>query len=286
MRNVDDVMVGSYYKNISNRARDLSKIQQQIASGRKFVRPSESPTDAIMLMRVRTDLEGISRQTQRLQAKREVLVHSGNILGNIDDFMLDIDNLALQSLSDTMGQDSREAIAMQINSLMEEISQEASREYMGQPLIGHFMRQEGEWGEFTKVNESDHTELYISYIHRLDLVPTDNISPMLNTLNDFCKAISDGDIDKARSFQNQYKEHWDDLVDMTGLMGSREQFIDSLLTRNEIIDVNYSSEISRIEDIDVARASIDLSTAENAYNLAIEVSRRLQEVLDPNKFLI
>ena len=286
MRNVDDVMVGSYFKNISKRAKDLSRVQQQVATGKSFVRPSESPTEAIKLMRINRDLENTERQTQRLHAKREVLVHSGNVLANIDDFMLEINDLALQSLSETVGKESREAISMQINTLMEEIAQEASREYMDEPLIGHFVRYDGEWGDFAKVNETNNSELYISYMHRLELMPQDEIVPMLNKLNDFNIALKEGDLASARTSMDEYTDMWKGLSEMTGLMGSREQFIDSVITRNEIIDLNYSAEVSRIEDLDVAKASIDLSVAENAYTLAIEVSRRLQEILDPSQLLV
>jgi len=285
VRNVDDVTISSYYRNLMTREKKLTDTQQKISSGKNFNRASESPSDAIDLMRINASKQCMARQSKRLEKNQEVVEQISSVYSNIDNFMLEIDQLCMDAVDGIKSHDMKMNLVNQIDSLVEEIADEASRYYMGHPLLGDFERSDGKFGDFSKIAVTDSKILYVSNQRQMDIMPNNHIDDMLNSINEFCRSIENEQDDVARENWGEIRQEWGKLQDQNGILGSKSLFMQSLLERNEDIDLNYETVRSRIEDLDIAKASIDLFNAENSFNLALEVANRMQEILDPNKFL-
>ncbi|MFP4458126.1 MAG: flagellin [Candidatus Zixiibacteriota bacterium] len=285
MRSVDDVTISSYYRNLMSREKRLTDIQQTISSGKNFEKASQAPSDAIELMRINVSKQCMARQTKRLEKNREIVEQASTMYSNIDNLMLEIDELAMDVVSGTKTLDMKRNILSHIDSLSQEIAQEASREYMGKPLLGNYERVEKQtYGEFQKIARRDKQMLHITDKTKMNVLPEGNIDDMLNEINEFCKAIENGDDKKANSHWQSMRSQRSKLQDENGALGSKSQFMESLIERNSDQETSYETVRARIEDLDVAKASIDLYNAENSFNLALQTAQRMQQELDPTKF--
>ena len=106
---------------LRSRFAELARTQRQLASGRRFATPSEDPTGAVRVLKA---AEGIARLEQaqrnvatarrRLEAEEAALTGGGDILQRARE-------LAVRGANDTLSAADREAIAREVDGLVEDL---------------------------------------------------------------------------------------------------------------------------------------------------------------------
>jgi flagellar hook-associated protein 3 FlgL len=106
---------------MSDRQISLSKVQAQLADGKKIVKPSDEPDRAGALLRIRSmvdrqdrHLEALVAAKNRLGAEEAVLKNSANIITRIKE-------LALTANNDTYDPSNREVISIEIDGMAEQL---------------------------------------------------------------------------------------------------------------------------------------------------------------------
>ena len=126
---------------------DLAATQEQLSTGKKIVKPSDSPDQASMVTRFNTEL---ARQTNyqstltqvetRLKSEETAMTSAGDVLSTIK-------TLALQAANGTLAPADRQAIGLQLGSLRDQLlslanTQDSNGNYLfsgtrvGQPAFG------------------------------------------------------------------------------------------------------------------------------------------------------
>ncbi len=106
---------------LRSRFAELARTQRQLASGRRFATPSEDPTGAVRVLKA---AEGIARLEQaqrnvatarrRLEAEEAALAGAGDILQRARE-------LAVRGANDTLSAGDREAVAREVDGLVEDL---------------------------------------------------------------------------------------------------------------------------------------------------------------------
>src|SRR5436190_19732323 len=109
----------------------LASTQRKMSSGREITKPSDDPYGASRAMELRGDIEG-SRQYQRNVADAQAWAGVTDIaLGKIGDVLGRVRELTVQGGSETNGQVAKNAIAAELDQLIESVKQEAHATYRG-----------------------------------------------------------------------------------------------------------------------------------------------------------
>lgn len=114
---------------------NLAKTQEQLSTGKQIVKPSDEPDKAALVTRLESE---IARQTGYLDALKSVnirLTAEETALKNTTDVMYRIKELAMQAANDTLGTQDRQAVALEMNALREQIlslanSQDSNGNYL------------------------------------------------------------------------------------------------------------------------------------------------------------
>lgn len=140
-------------KPITDHQVSLAKVQEQISSGRKILKPADDPTNSARLMELHKQLvmndqygRNITLANGRLAAEEGALQEGGNILQRARELTINAKNAALTV-------ENRQAIALEINQLRQQLQDIANtRDSEGAYLFAGFKEQSQ---PFTSVDGGD-----------------------------------------------------------------------------------------------------------------------------------
>ena len=100
---------------------NLSKTQEQLSTGKQITKPSDEPDKASLVTRLESELARQESYQNTLSSVEIKLSTQETALRNVSDVMYRIKELTVQANSDTMGKLDRESIAVEIESLRDQV---------------------------------------------------------------------------------------------------------------------------------------------------------------------
>jgi flagellar hook-associated protein 3 FlgL len=114
----------------------VATTQAQMATGKQLARPSDSPDQAIAIDRLRTALQRQESIGENLQTVQRRFQAEETALSSATDVFTRIKELSIQAANDTMGPSGRAVIAVELQTLREQLITVAnSRDDQGQFLF-------------------------------------------------------------------------------------------------------------------------------------------------------
>ena len=255
---------------ILDRQSSLSQTQQQLATGRRFLTPAEDPSASTQVLMNNQRLSitkqyqaNADRATSRLESEESILSAAGNSLQRIRE-------LAVQSQNDSLGQESRNAIAAEVNQRLDELmdlanSKDGSGEYLfsgfqgnTQPVVNSAV------GVYEYKGDQGQRQLQVSPTRQTATsdagsavffdIPysgggTQNI---FKTIYDFSTALNNNT--SVGNVLEDIDASMDKLFSVRAEIGGRINAIDSQKDINEQYTIQLEGLLSEIEDLDYAEA--------------------------------
>ena len=259
---------------ILNQQATLSNTQQQVASGKRIVTPSDDPADATRIL----DLKKTQARTEQFQdnitlaenrLEREEVALTGAI-----DVLQRIRELAIQGLNGTQGSANRISMAGEIRSRLDELmglanSQDAGGEYLfsgyqtrTKPFVGDPNLANG--ATFSYVGDQGQRESQISSTRQIATndpgseifmgVADDNgaASDIFTLVYDF--AINMESNNPNPTVINHIDASMEKVLATQAKVGTRLNVVESQKTINEDHILTTKGAISDLEDLDYAEA--------------------------------
>ena len=113
----------------------LSKTQTQLSSGKKITKPSDEPDKAAVVARLQSAIARQQSYQDTLKTANTRLTTEETALRSAGDVMARIKELATQAASDTVGDQDRQSLALEIDNLREQLlslanTQDANGNYL------------------------------------------------------------------------------------------------------------------------------------------------------------
>lgn len=99
----------------------LSKTQEQLSTGKQITKPSDEPDKASLVTRLESEMARQKSYQDTLASVEIKLSSQETALRNVSDVMYRIKELTVQANSDTMGKLDRQSIAVEIESLRDQV---------------------------------------------------------------------------------------------------------------------------------------------------------------------
>ncbi|MEN9618401.1 MAG: Flagellar hook-associated protein 3 [Pseudomonadota bacterium] len=119
------ISTGLYFNNattqLGNVQGELTKTQEQLSTGKQIVKPSDAPDKAALMTRLESEM---SRQTGYQDTLKSVnirLTAEETALKNTSDVMYRIKELAVQAANDTLSEQDRQSVALELNNLKDQV---------------------------------------------------------------------------------------------------------------------------------------------------------------------
>lgn len=160
MRVTQSMLSNNMLRNLSSSYGKMSKLQDQITSGKKITRPSDDPVIAIKGMGYRTEIDKVKQFTRNIGEVHNWLDTTDATLGEAGDALNRVKELIVQAANDTNTADDREKIQAEINQIREQL-QDLSNTQSGGKYI--FSGTNTLSPLYTDVTYYDHNEIQKHY---------------------------------------------------------------------------------------------------------------------------
>ena len=263
----------------------FSAAQQQVATGKRLNRPSDSPSETASAMRLRSAIKAQEQYTRNA-------ADGNGRLGLVDQTLTGVYNqfsrareLALEG-SGSAGQSSREALAAEVDQIRDDLLSQANTTYLTRPVFGGITagsRAYDDTGAFVGVAGAISRQVGDDVKVRVDIdgrtVFGDGASSVFAELEDLSTALRANDSTGIRAGLDDLAGRLTDLSTVQAAVGASykriEQAQDALVDRS----LYLTSTLSDLEDVDLARATVDLNLQQVAYQAALASTAR---VLQPS----
>lgn len=277
-----------------DRQTELSKTQQQVATGRKFLSPADDPPGAVAALEFTQQLESIEQYQRNIDLASSSLSVEDSALTSIQSQLQRVRELAVQAGNGAMNAEGRTALAYEVRQLQESVLalaniRDASGEYMFSgyqsqtaPYTdagGGVFNYNGDQGQrlidvssSTRIIATDAGEQVFSGLPAATGGVTDifaiiydlatNLESNVFTPN----TIADLDTAMAR------------ISDTQASVGARQNSLDAIKDLNESFKLDTQKNLSLVHDLDYAEAVSRLNQQLAGMQAAQEAFLRIQNL--------
>lgn len=302
----------SVMNNIQTNLNKLNKTYNQMSTVRKILLAQDDTSGSVKAMGLRTELSEIEQYSRNLDAADAVLTETDSSLGLITTTLSRVRELTVQAANGTNDQSSLDAIADELNQMIEELVNVGNTQVAGRYIFAGFASDEPPYKFYTGATDGidDNESLttvkgedrgvinatnvtFVKYNGNDGRIITE-ISPsvtipftisgetvfgssneMFNTIIGIRDSMYKGDYD---SIQNSLGD-LDEIID--GTLRTRSE-VGAIMNRVEraqdrLVDKKESitSLLSETEDLDVSEATINLNTQKSTHELSLAVGAKL-----------
>ncbi len=109
----------------------LTRLQEQASTGLRVIRPSDDPTAAGRILRLRTQTRSLETYTKNINHVILSLEQASAALDSVNDSLLRVRQLVTQATTGTLSQANRSAISGEIDGIIQQVVTEANHKSLG-----------------------------------------------------------------------------------------------------------------------------------------------------------
>jgi len=264
----------------------LNRSQEQLSTGRLINRPSDSPTGTNNAMRMREQIAANDQYARNASDGLAWMGRTDSTLMTMSDQVNKARELVLQcSSTGSMSQQARDALATEIEQLRESLLSLANTKHLGRPLFGGTTGGDVAYDAGAQFVGAAGTEIKRTV--------GDGVEVQINTLGPKAFATDSTDLfavlqSAAANLRNDPAASGDLSADLTGLdtvhnkmltaladVGTRYGRVESALQTLKDATLDMQASLSEVENVDIAKAIVDLQMQEVAYQAALGATARV-----------
>jgi flagellar hook-associated protein 3 FlgL len=264
----------------------VAKTQEQLTTGRVINRPSDSPSGTNSAMQLR---EQVTQNAQHMRNANDGLARLGNsdtVLTSMMDSVRRVRDLTLQGMNTgSMGLQAREALAMEVSQVRDALISQANTTHLGMPLFGGTTTGKAAYsadGTYAGDNGEVKRRIGADDNVRVDITGPEVFGTGDEDLFAIIASISDKLINAPETLGddlNRLDAAMSRLTTSLADVGSRYNRLESGMRINKDAELSLQDSLSNIENVDMARAMVDLQMNEVAYQASLGATAR---VLQPS----
>lgn len=282
-RITQNMMMDRSYSALQTGLNRLAKTQEQLSTGRVLNRPSDSPTDTTSAMRIRSSL---ADQKQYLRNADDGL----GWLGQIDTTLTSVAGqirrareLGQQGAngSNTSPQ-AREALAVEIEQIRGSLISSANASYLGRPVFGGVVDGQNAYGPDGsyvgvpgEVSRTVARGVKVAVNVDGPTVFGPNGASLFDDLDQLAAALRSGDSSALGTELGDLDTALTRVTSTLGDVGARYNRLDRARLAAEDLTLGLTSSLANVENVDLARATMDLKLNEVAYQAGLAATARL-----------
>ncbi|GMV99806.1 MAG: hypothetical protein AMXMBFR84_09450 [Candidatus Hydrogenedentota bacterium] len=291
LRVTQPILVDRVLRNIQDQQRRILELQDQLATGRRINAPSDDPIDTRRAINTRAFIAKNEQYLRNIQQAAPRLNNTETLITNIQDRLARARELTLQGANGSNSQDSLNAIAAEIDQILEGVLSTANTEFESGFVFSGTRTRTQPFVETRDVNGRITAVAYEGNDEAINVAIQDGVEVKVNesgsevfqsnqdifqTLIDIRDNLLAGDraalsntrlleIDAARA----------QLSEAVARVGAVQNRLTSGETDLEDIQVQLQELLSNTVDADLAEVIIQLNAQENAFQAALSAGARV-----------
>jgi flagellar hook-associated protein 3 FlgL len=277
------MMMDRSYLSLQTGLSRLAKTQEQLSTGRILNRPSDSPTDTTAAMRMRASLADETQHARNAEDGLGRLGQTDVTLQSMLNQVRLVQQRALQSVNPlNQSPAAREALASEIEQLRESLIDGANATYLGRPVFGGIVNGSAAYdasGSFVGVTGAVQRTIGKDVKVAVNLDGPDVFGPpgarLFDTLTAMADSVRAGTVATTQTELTSLGTAMNRMTSALADVGTRTNRLDRAAQSAKEAVLELTSSLSEIENVDLARATMDLKMQEVAYQAALASTARL-----------
>ena len=274
-------LTSSTLANLQTNLAKMSRLQEQMSSGRSLQRPSDSPTGAVSALRLRSDVRRSEQLARNAQDGLGWLSTADTTLTDGIGMLQRARELVLSGANATIGPGQREAMATEIDGLRESFLAVANTTYLKQPLFAGTSTTAAYDG--SGVYQGDSGQIMRTIAPGLKVTvnlsgpqvfgpPGDDVFDVLSDIADHLRndpaALTATDLDRLDgSFLR--------IQNALSTVGSRYHQVEAMSQRTDAGRLDAVNQLSEVEGVDLPATIVQLQLQEVAYQAALGATAKV-----------
>lgn len=288
VRVTQSMLSNNMLRNLNTSYSKMSKLQDQINTGRKFTRPSDDPVAATKGMNYRVQLDKVQQYMRNMNEATAWVDTTDATLSDITSALTRVQELVTQAANDTNTPDEREKMAVEIKQIREQIQDLANTQMGDKYIFSGTNTQTPLFKDGVIADINSKTGL----MQNVEIEVGDNIQLAVNVpghdlfkkIDDmFLKLTSDsGNIadpavggEAIGAFLTDVQNAVGDVLDVRAHVGANQNRIDTISNRLATLEVNVTKQMSLNEDTDYAKTITEMATQESIHQAALSVGAKI-----------
>lgn len=313
MRVTQQMMANSMLGNLNQLRSRQATLSDQISSGDRITRVSEDPTAGAEVMRIQHRAESVKQWKANLGDAKSWVYATEAKLGDLSNILVQAKELALQAFNGSQSEESRKSLAPAAEQLLEDALAALNEQEPTGALFGGFVTDKSPFSLTTDPVTNAPVVSYIGDANGMqrDVGPgitlTANIpgsrlmnmtagvadgNDMITTLWSLKEALKAGKTESgytpppppppavptphnADQILRNLESARQNVIALRSEMGARQMRIESLESRIQTTEVQLDASLQQAQGVDMAKALLELNSAETTYRAALQVGGRI-----------
>ncbi|HZJ56674.1 MAG TPA: flagellar hook-associated protein FlgL [Clostridia bacterium] len=309
MRITNSMMIGQLMNNLNKNLKRMENYQYQLATGSRLQRPSQDPVGITRSLQARTELSKVHQYKKNVDDAGAWLTQTETALTEMNSLIVRAYELAVDGANGDKTPEDRQAIAREVEELMNQLLEASNASYAGRQVFGGYNTTEKPFEVLDDNGQSyllyngqrianlsdpnsqpiipdgigsERIEFEIGSGVFMDIsmsgtdvlgVGNDNIYAVFHELYD---ALNDGtDADRVNESIGKLQFQQQEILSHLAEVGGKTNRLDLIKTRLEMDEMNYTEIKSQVEDVDHEKVIMEFLMAEIVYRSSLSVGARI-----------
>lgn len=283
MRVSTGLLFNTMMQDVAKYQERMNSLREDIATGKSLRKPSDDPLGASRAVTIRALLAGAEQHEVNVRDAREWLAATEMYMSQAQDLLVAAKDAAIKGANDALTGDARKAIAYDINQMIEDMFRLANSQHEGRYI---FAGLKTTTPSFTATRDADGIITSVTYggDSKLKMIEAEDgvnvqvnlpgdqafgASGLFSTLIALRDHLMDNNGDEIRQDVGRLDVCIDKVTEMIGQLGARSARLGRAATRIEQTKVELAASLSKIEDTDIAKATVALELQQVIYKAAL-----------------
>ncbi|RZT15533.1 flagellar hook-associated protein FlgL [Fictibacillus sp. BK138] len=289
MRVTQSMITNNMLRHINQSYKQMSKTQEQLATGKKISRPSDDPVIAAKGMTYRTELAEVEQYKRNLSEAYNWLDNSDEALEKASQVLNRIRELTLQASNGTLDPPQKAMIGKEVTQLKEHLVTIANTQLSGKYIFNGndtgTMPVDLSTGTVSKNTNKVSFELSKGILISVNIEPTKvfsyNPGPpesgLFGDIQELEKVLNGSSSTPIDSFLNKLDTNINNILSERAELGARYNRIELIDSRLGEQKVTATRLLSNNEDADIAQVITELKMQESVHRAALGVGARIMQ---------
>lgn len=279
-------------RDLNKQLLSLSKLQQQLATGRRVNSPSDDPIDARRAINIRAEISKTEQYISNLEDLQPQLRGAEGVFDSTLNILQRILELTVRAANETLNQEQLDITSEEVDQLLEQVFLESNERINGRALFGGTVTltdpfvatRDPVTGEITGVTYqgnseeigvqfSDETTLSVNRPGDEVYLSDVDIFAVLIGIRDDLRA---GDQDSLRNTRlGELDTAQNQILQVLSKIGAVQNRVEAIADKNEDFVLNLQEQLSDKVDADYAETVLNFNVQQNLYNSALNASARV-----------
>jgi len=287
MRVTNNMLINNMKKNLNMNMRRMSKIQDEMSSGKKICVPSDDPVAVARSLKLRANLKENEQFGKNTSDALSWLDTTETALMQINDVLQRARELAVQGANGLFTPEDTRKISEELGQLKDQLVSCGNSTYVGRYIFAGYktdqppvelagdgsLDYQGDSGKVLyQVGVSDTVEVNIT---GEDIFINSSGDDLLKDMQDLKDSLDAGNSSAVGSFISKIDVHLGNILSRVAEIGAKTNRMELVNNRLQDEEINFTRLLSNTEDADMADVIIRLKNEENVYNAALAGGARI-----------